>query len=484
MADEMKNDEENFAEMLAGHEAQDSKLQMGQKIKGKIITISGDDVFLDIGIKEDGVMDKKDLLDARGEIVAAPGDEVEGFVTSISSQGVKISRSMSGGGIAALEDAKEAGLPVEGRVKGPCKGGYQIDILGKTAFCPGSQMEQAQDGEDLTGRQMLFLITRIENHGRNLVVSHRALVERERQESLDKLLASVNVGDIVEGKVTRLARFGAFVEIAPFVEGMVHISELSWSHITTPEEAVAPDEIIKVKILETGKDDKNRLRISLSRKQAMGDPWDEIGDKFKPGDVVEGTVRRLAPFGAFVEIAPGIEGLVHLSEMSWEKRINKAEDALSQGEKVQVKIKEINPETKRVSLSLRDALGDPWAMAGEKLVPGTKISGKVESRGQYGIFVSLLPGITGLLPLSAIKNSPLGAQINKLSPGDDIQVSVQKTDIGARRISLVPVGGEETVEEDKSWREHVGVKDGPSGDMGIMAQALNKALQKKGGHKA
>lgn len=467
---------ESFAELLAQHEsASAAKLQTGQKVSGTVITISGDSVFVDVGLKQDGVMDRSEILDADGAETVKQGDTVEAWVVAISPQGLRLSRSMTGFGMAALEDAKEAQIPVDGKVRGTCKGGYQVDVLGKTAFCPGSQMENFGDAqaEDLVGRQMQFLITRIENHGRNIVVSRRALVEKERRENLDKLLASINIGDTVEGRVTRLAPFGAFVELAPAVEGLVHISELSWSRVGNPDEAISIDDAVRVKVTGVAKDEKGQTRISLSVKQAQGDPWTDIDQRFAPGDSVEGKVTRLAPFGAFVELAPGIEGLAHVSEFSWEKRVTKPEDFLAPGERVTVKIKELNAETRRISLSIRDAQGDPWQDAQERFAPGTSITGTVESNGPHGLFVSLAAGVTGLVPKSA-----LGSKLSRLAAGAEIPVTVRSLDSAARRISLVPVqeGAETAPPAEKDWRAHIKT-DG--GGMGIMAQALQKAMQKK-----
>lgn len=474
---------ENFAEMLAQHSTQSEKLQPGQKIEGVIIDIAGDDVFVDVGAKQDGVLDYKEVLDKDGNPNVAVGDRISAFVLNISSQGVRISKSMHGSGIAALESARDAGVPVDGRIKAVVKGGYQIDVLGKQAFCPGSQMEYSPAGsnEDLVGRQMQFLVSRIENNGRNIVVSRRALLDREKKESMEKLLSSVKEGDIVEGRVSRLAPFGAFVELAPGIEGMIHLSELSWSRVATPEEAVSSDEMIRVKILAIGNDEKGRFRISLSRKQAMEDPWADIASKFKVGDVVEGKVVRFAPFGAFVEIAPGVDGLVHLSEMSWAKRINKPEEALSIGDNAQVAIKEINPDTRRVSLSLRDVLGNPWEKAAEEFPEGSKVDGVVENKSPYGLFVSLAPGITGLLPNSAIRNAPRDSNLVKLEPGDQVSLLVQKVDSVARRISLMPETPDNpSPEEDKSWRQHTKTRETAAEESGgLMAQALRNAFQKK-----
>ena len=362
---------EDFAAMFAAQEAGTVRLQPGQKVTGTIITITGDSVFVDVGIKLDGIMDRKDILDADGNESVAPGDSIEVYVVGTSAGEIRLSRSMSGAGMAALEDARDAGVPVDGRVTGTCKGGYTVSVMGKNAFCPGSQMDSVSvtDAEALVGRTMQFLIIRVENRGRNIVVSRRALLDRERQENLEKVLASLNVGDTVEGRITRLASFGAFMELAPGVEGMIHLSELSWARGNSADEAVAVGDVVRAKLLSVSKDDKGRTRISLSRKKAEGDPWLQVADRLTAGSVVEGKVVRIAPFGAFVELLPGVEGLVHLSEMSWTKRVNKAEDVVSVGDVISVKIKDINVESRRISLSLRDAEATPGRMPTSASLP-------------------------------------------------------------------------------------------------------------------
>lgn len=385
---------EDFAALLAEHDAVADRVHPGQKVTGTIIEISGDSVFVNIGIKIDGVMDRKDILDADGKETLAVGDTIELYVTGVSSQEIRLSRSMGGSGMAALEEARDAAVPVDGRVVATCKGGYTVEVLGKTAFCPGSQMDAVSvaDAESMVGRTLQFLVLRVENRGRNIVVSRRALLDRERQENLEKVLAELNVGDTVEGRIT-----------------------------------------------------------------------------------------RTAPFGAFVELAPGIEGLVHISELSWTKRVHKAEDVVNVGDVVNVKVKEVNADARRISLSLRDAEGDPWQDAATRFAAGTVVTGTVESRAQFGLFVNLAPGITGLLPAGVIKGCKNAAELNKLDKGDSVTLTVQNLDTAARRISLAPEGYKGApAREDHSWKQHASTNTSSSaGGLNIMAQALQKAMQNK-----
>ena len=211
------------------------------------------------------------------------------------------------------------------------------------------------------------------------------------------------------------------------------------------------------------------------------DPWQDAPARLNTGDVVQGRVVRLAPFGAFVELRPGVEGLIHISEMSWSKRVNKPEEVLGAGETVSVKIKDINAETRRIALSLRDAEGDPWQDAAQRFAVGSTVSGTIESRTQYGLFVCLAPGITGLLPAGVIKNAKNAAQFSKLDKGDSVTLVVHNLDSAARRISLAPEGSEAaSTADDTAWKQHAAVGASSAGSgMGIMAQALQKALQNK-----
>lgn len=468
---------ENFAEMLAIHDVSAGEFQPGMRVEGTIIDISGDNVFLDIGLKVDGLMDIKDLNDSSGAFRYAVGDKIEAWIISVTASEIHLSRSMIGSGLAALEEACNAMVPVEGKIIGICKGGYVVEVLDKKAFCPGSQLDHVIQSEpdEQIGRILPFLILRIENKGRNIVVSHRALKERERFENMEKVLENLTKGDTVTGQVTRIAPFGAFVEISPGVEGLVHLSELGWSRVDKVEDAVSiGDEVLAV-VLDIKKDDKKGIRISLSRKQAEDDPWSRLGESLAIGSVITGKVKRLAPFGAFIELLPGVEGLAHISELAWDRRISKPEEVLKPGDTVAVKIKDINSEIKRISLSVRDAEGNPWNDLEKKLSLGARIRGRVESKNKYGIFVNICPGITGLLPAAIAKTD---SELSRLEEGQEADFVIQNIDVSLHRISLAPVTEDHSINSgDTSWREHAGAHAAP--DMGIMAQALQKAFEKK-----
>ena len=494
--------EEDFAKMLEMQEQDmpQARVQKGQKVKGRVVSVADELVFVDIGAKIEGCMEKADFRDAEGNVSVAVGDEVEAYITHMAvAQGeIRLSRSMSGAGMQAIEDARENGVPVDGRVTEQCKGGYHVEVLGKTAFCPGSQMAHGTP-ESLVGQTFQFLVTRVESRGRNIVVSHRALLDRQREQALEALLEEVREGDVVEGTVTRIASFGAFVELVPGVEGMVHLSELSWSRVMKADEVVQPGDTVQAKILriskEKGRDGNEHTRISLSIKEALGNPWDDIENRVPAaGSIVDGKVMRIAPFGAFVEIAPGIEGLVHLSEMSWTHRVVKADEVVKPGDIVRVKIKDINPQNHRVSLSLRDAQGNPWEDVETRFPVGSVVEGRVESLSKFGLFVSLAPGITGLLPEGIMRQTKTEQEYQKLQKDDPVTLEVQRVDAQAQRITLVPEGMQPQPREPRErrekssrkgsgrsneWDKYQKSEDADAGDMNTLARALQDAMQNK-----
>ena len=283
------------------------------------------------------------------------------------------------------------------------------------------------------------------------------------------------IGQKIAGKIVSLTDYGAFVELVPGVEGMVHISELSWSRVEKTEEAVQPGDKLEVKVLRIEPGDK-QMKISLSVKQISGNPWDRVGEDVDVGQKVTGKVIRCATFGAFVEIMPGIEGLVHISEMSYTKRVIHPEDIVKPGQTVSVLIKEVDPVKRRIGLSIRDAEGDPWLDVEDKFTAGQPVKGTVEKREKFGMFIALAPGIVGLLPKSVIKGSSEASRIETLKPGDDVEVVVQSIQAADRRISL----GLGESDDAGDWRQFSQNNKGrDSGGLGALGDKLAEALKKK-----
>ena len=469
--------EESFAELFEAYTTgMNEEIQVGDKIKGDIISIGRDTVFVDTGSKRDGAVDKAELLNEDGQLDYAVGDAIELYVVAFDENEMKLSRALSGiGGLNMLQDAFAESVPVEGKVIEPCKGGFHVEILKRRAFCPISQMDLAyiETPEDFTGQTFLFFITRIEDNGRNIVVSRRKLLAIEQEKARKEFYATLAEGNVYTGTVTRLMPYGAFVTLSEGVEGMVHISEISWSRLETPEQALSVDDTVQVKVIGIAATDKpDRLKIALSMKQIDGDPWETVTETVRTGEKVKGKVTRCMDFGAFVEIAPGIEGLVHISEMSYTKRILKPEEVVNPGQTVSVLIKELDPGRRRISLSIRDAEGDPWVEAAAKYQPGQSVTGTVEKKEKFGFFITLEPGITGLLPGSVLRRASNAAQLEKLKPGDPVPVVVRQVNTAERKISLA--AGDDANEGD--WKQFTA---GASGGLGSLGEKLQQAMQNR-----
>jgi small subunit ribosomal protein S1 len=468
--------EKSFAELLDVYDkGLGENLQVGDKVKGTIISIGKDTVFIDTGTKVDATVEKKELMGEDGAFSYQEGDTVELYAVVVNEHEIRLSHALSGiGGLEMLQEAYNNNIPIEGKVSGTCKGGFHVQILQRRAFCPVSQMDTTyiETPDDYIGQTLEFIITQLEDNGRNIVVSRRRLLEAEIAENRRRFLADLTVGQEIEGTVVRLMPYGAFVELSPGTEGMVHISELSWSRLETPEEAVVLNQKISVKVIgvEEG-ETPGRKKISLSVKQLDNDPWESVDVQFKVGEKLKGKVTRIAGFGAFVEIAPGIEGLVHISEMSHTRRVLKVEDVVNVGESIQVMIKELDPERRRISLSIRDTEDDPWSAVNDKFVIGQKIDGTLAKKESFGYFVDIAPGITGLLPKSKIKTVD-APEIDKAKIGDTLSLTVIQIDLASRKITLAPAANKEGEEED--WRKFSGKSDQPMSDL---AAKLQQALK-------
>ncbi|MGM0760908.1 MAG: 30S ribosomal protein S1 [Thermodesulfobacteriota bacterium] len=478
-----ENQEKSFAQLLEDTEfSVGQELKVGDRITGRIIAVGKDQAYVDTGTKTDAVIDKQELSEEDGSFPYQEGDQVELYVISRKHNEIRLGRSMGAadGGLEELEQAMQGQIPVQGKVQQTCKGGFRVRVMGKTAFCPLSQMDirPIDDPESMVGESLDFSISRVEEKGRNIVVSRRALQEKERKESLQNLRDTVQTGDILSGTVTRLAPFGAFVQVAPGLEGLVHISEMSWSRNTTPEEVVSPGDSVRVKLLGLEEQDKGQPRLQLSIKQTLTDPWEDVAPTFQSGTVVSGTVTRTAPFGVFVEIAPGIEGLVHISEMSYVKRVHKPEDEVSAGDHISVKIKEVDLQSRRISLSMRDAEGDPWEGISERYKTGQVVPGTVDKREDFGLFIKLEPGVVGLMPKSKLKQEAGTApEVNwdKLKPGDEVTVHIESVDAQNRRMTLAPSGTAQA----EDWKSYAPQNEGDN--QGTLGRKLQQALRKQQG---
>jgi small subunit ribosomal protein S1 len=474
--------EPSFAELFESYSAgMNDDIRVGDKIHGKIISITDKAVFIDTGTKTDGVVEIEELRDDQGQLPYAVGDVLDLFVVELNESEIRLSKAIAGvGGLSMLKEAFENAIPVEGKVVQTVKGGFQIEILKRRAFCPISQIDTqyVENGDIYVGQTYPFRITKLAEGGRNIVVSRRSLLEAELQKVRQAFMQELAIGQVYTGRVTRLMPYGAFVELVPGVEGMVHISELSWSRVEKPDDAVSPGDKIEVKVLRIEPGQK-QIKISLSAKQVSGDPWERAVLEIKAGQKLVGKVVRCSPFGAFVEIRPGVDGLVHISEMSYAKRVLNPQEIVQPGQSVSVVVKEVDPAKRRISLSIRDAEGDPWIDVLDKFTVGQKVTGTVEKREKFGLFITLVPGIVGLLPKSVLKESPDAGRIEALKPGDAIEVVVAAVKAEERKISL-GLGKEAGTDDWQRYTQKAAPgSNAGDGALGSLGEMLNEALKKK-----
>lgn len=482
-APEPEPEGESFAELFEAQSAPGAHLSPGQRVTVTVVAVTSDTIFVSTGSKVDGIVERSEMEEG-GAATPEVGDQLDLYVVMVSPQEVRLSKMMRGaGGLAALEEARSARLPVEGKVQAIVKGGFAVEVMKRRAFCPLGQMDlrPVENPESFIGKTFPFIVTKLEKNGRNIVLSRRVILEEEQAENREAFLAAVSVGDVREGTVSRLAPFGLFVELAPGVEGLAHLSELAWGRVAQADEVASVGDAIRVKILEIATTDKGP-RISLSARQVTDDPWKSMEGRLEEGQLVTGKVVRNAAFGSFVEVLPGIDGLIHISELSYEKRVNKPDEILTVGENVTVKVKGIDLEKKRLSLSLRDVGGDPWEGVAEDFPIGSEVTGILEKRAPFGLFVTLRPGVTGLLPASVIASSRNRAGVDKAGVGDSVQVFVREVDLANRKVTLALAdNGTErgAPREDKDWKKHA-PKPAQQGSFGnSLSNAMQAALTKK-----
>jgi small subunit ribosomal protein S1 len=469
--------EESFAAMLESYSPGiETDINIGDKISGRVISIGKDAVFVDTGTKIDGVVDKAELIDKQKNLEIEEGDTLELYVVALSDDEIRLSKAVAGiGGIQMLKEAYKKTIPVEGKIVETCKGGFRVEVLQRRAFCPISQVDlkYVEEASEYVGQTFNFFITTFEANGKNIVVSRRALLEKEQEKSRKVFYETLSVDSLLDGEVTRIMPYGIFVKLSEGVEGMVHVSELGWSKSTNPEEAAAVGDQVRVKVIGMEPDKKpGQLKISLSIKQLTQDPWNTVEQHFQVGDKVPGKVTRCANFGAFVEVAPGIEGLVHISEMSYTQRVLKPEDVVTAGETVSVMVKELDLEKRRLSLSIRDAAGDPWMGISDKYSIGQALEGVLEKKEKFGFFVSLEPGITGLLPKSNIGRSGRASELDKLKAGDPIPVVIEAVNPAERKLTLAP----SNTKDEQNWQQFA--RDTGS-SMGSLGEKLQQAMSRK-----
>jgi len=434
-------DENAFSEMV---EKNFKEIKEGQLIRGKIVEITKDEVFVDVGFKSVGVIPRSELLNSETLKV---GDQIDVFVEALEdSQGrVLLSRKRADfmriwQEINRIYENQEV-VPV--RILRRIKGGMVVDLLGVEAFLPGSQIDirPVRDFDSWVGKTLDVKIVKVNHPNENVVVSHKVIVEEQLKDQREALLAKLEKGLVLEGVVKAIADFGVFVDLGG-VDGLVHITDLSWGRVTHPSEVVQLDQVVKVVVLDF---DPDKKRISLGMKQLTPHPWDSIGDKYEKGTKVRGKVVSLTDYGAFIEIEKGIEGLIHISEMSWTQHVKHPSQVVSLGQVVEAVVLNIDKEERKLALGMKQLEPDPWEELAQKYPVGSRHRGVVRNITNFGVFVELEPGVDGLIHISDLswtkKIRHPGEFVKK---GEELEVVVLAVDKEQRRIAL----GHKQIQED------------------------------------
>jgi small subunit ribosomal protein S1 len=436
--------EEKVLEAFSGLPAQDVERQYEDSVrefepetilKGKVLNVINDEVIVDIGYKSEGVIPLHEFGEHADVDV---GDEIEVLLDEIDEETgmIRLSKRKADRIRAWNEILKthQEGDVVRGVVQRKIKGGLLVDV-GVPVFLPASQvsLRRTADISEYIGKDIEARIIKIDEQRMNIVVSRRKLVEEQREAAKKKLLEEIQEGEIRSGVVKNIADFGAFVDLGG-IDGLLHITDMSWTRINHPSEAVAIDQEIEVMVLRV---DREKERIALGLKQRLPSPWDELELKYPVGSKVKGKVTNVTSYGAFVQLENGLEGLVHVSEMSWTRRVNHPTELVKVGDEVEVVILEINKEKQEIGLGMKQAEVNPWDLVEEKYPPGTIVEGKVRNLTNYGAFVELEEGIDGLLHISDMSwTKKVTHPSELLKEGDGIKAAVLAVDREKKRISL------------------------------------------------
>lgn len=398
-------------------------------IRAKVVAVHGDDVFVDTGGKHQGVVSRSDLQSPPGI-----GDELELVIDRFDAESGLLILSRQGAVRAATWANLAPGTIVEGRVTGMNKGGLEVDLKGIRGFMPASHVDvnRIPDISVLIGERVRAEVLEINKKDKNVLLSRRKLLARERDEMKEQTLNDLKEGDVREGVVSRLADFGAFIDLGG-VDGLLHISDISWSRLEKVGDALKEGQQISVKVLKI---DREKDRISLGLKQLAANPWDNVEVNYPLGARIKGRVTRLADFGAFVELEPGVEGLLPISEMSWGRRLRHPSDMIQAGQIVDVAVLKVEAKKKRMSLSLKQMDDDPWNGVAAAFPQNAVVTGKVARLTDFGAFIELRPGVDGLVHISEMSQKRIRTPGDVVKEGEEVQARVLNVDEGQRRISL------------------------------------------------
>jgi small subunit ribosomal protein S1 len=429
-----KEDDMEFKEL---YEQSLNQLQYGDVARGKVVQIKDDMVMVDVGWKTEGFIPIGELKDAQGNIHLSVGDGIEVFIDKRDSDGNLILSKNKAAKLKIWDEIKnicENNISIKGTVVEKVKGGLSVDI-GIIAFLPGSQVDTRpiKDLDKFVGKTLDFKVLKYDRKRSNVVLSRRPIVASERETEKKDILSSIQEGNVVEGVIKNITDYGIFIDLGG-IDGLLHVTDISWGRIAKPAESFHKGEKITVRVLSF---DREKERVSLGLKQLTDNPWEQIIEKYPVSSIVEGKVVNLTDYGVFVELEPGVEGLVHISEMYWTREIKHPSKVLNIGETIKVVVLEVNPESKRISLSLKQTAPNPWEKLKEKYSVGTTVKGVVRNITNFGVFVGIEEGIDGLVHVSDISwKHRVTHPSEYFKKGQEVEAVVLNVDVDNEKFSL------------------------------------------------
>lgn len=430
---DMSLDELIDAEEVAKRSAAPQPAAAGKGVKrGTVAAIQGEDIFIDMGGKSQGVLTMSQF--GVDETPPAVGQQIDVTIEGFDNENGLLVLSRQGAVMAAAWNTLQEGQTVEGRVTGHNKGGLELVFNGIRAFMPISQIElfRVEDLAPYVGQKLRCQVSEIDREDNNLIVSRRSLLEFEAQENREKAFETLVEGMTVKGVVKNIMPYGAFVDIGG-VDGLLHVKDMAHGRVDDPNTVVKQGQTLELKVLKI---DKETRKVGLGLKQAMPDPWAGITEKYTANGVASGRVTRLADFGAFVELESGVEGLIPIGELTFERRVNHPSEVVKPGDVVRVRVMSVDPERKRISLSLKKAGEDPWTGASIRWAENSEVDGVVRRITEFGAFVELVPGVEGLVHISELSNDRVRSVAEAVKEGQPVRCKVLTVEEERRRISL------------------------------------------------
>src|ERR1041385_826051 len=436
--DEPRPAGEDFGSLLDQFEQEQSSLQEGEVVRGTVVGITDRGVVIDFGYKSEGIVNQAEFME-NGQVTVKRGDEVDVLVKNMETgEGFPVLSRADAVRLRAWDDLEKAfdeGTPVKGRVAERIKGGVRVDIDGIAAFLPGSQVDvrPIRNLDSLRGKEIEAKVIKLNRKRSNVVLSPKALLEEQNAGRKDDTLDQIEEDIIVEGQIKNLTEYGAFVDLGG-VDGLLHVTDMSWSRVQTPGELFKVGDTVQVKVLRF---DRGRERVSLGYKQLLPDPWESVEERFPLHMRMNGRVASVTDYGAFVELEPGVEGLVHVSEMSWSKRVKHPSKIVNPGDIVDVEVLGVDPKGRRISLGMKQVQENPWSTLGDRYHVGARVHGRVRNLTDFGAFIEIEDGIDGLVHVSDISWARRIKHPGELlKKGQAVDAVITAIDPDNRRMSL------------------------------------------------